>query len=339
MIVSYVTAGLYVLLGGGALFLVYGLSFPMALAIALSVAVTVGLFFLESKLQKMRLTNGDLKLWSEKMIPTKKELIVEFVQIGIATLLINIAMSIFNNDIYAVHYWSEYESEYGFLNCLDDCVPDAVGIVIMLIIPVLLYVLVVAGRKYMSLFAGVFALLGVVSNNTIAEFGEYYYVAAAGNERKRFTDVSDFKTTVTLMFFILAIGLIVLALINIIADRKKGKVWIIVSVVSLLIGGAALGGAYIADKNTTTFDITQIKMDVYGDSKAFSDKFLGGGSSFSNKYGSAGTKCAHSGCDNYIASSGDTNCCTDHSRNCLNCGCYIDEDAMYCMTCIESALK
>ena len=190
-----------------------------------------------------------------------------------------------------------------------------------------------------SLFAGVFALLGVVSNNTIAEFGEYYYVAAAGNERKRFTDVSDFKTTVTLMFFILAIGLIVLALINIIADRKKGKVWIIVSVVSLLIGGAALGGAYITDKNTTTFDITQIKMDIYGDSKAFSDKFLGGGSSFNNKYGSAGTKCAHSGCDNYIASSGDTNCCTEHSRNCLNCGCYIDEDAMYCMTCIESALK
>jgi len=60
--------------------------------------------------------------------------------------------------------------------------------------------------------------------------------------------------------------------------------------------------------------------------------------SFTNKYGTATTKCAHPGCNNYIASSGDTNCCTTHSRRCLECNKYIDEDATYCMDCIKKAL-
>jgi uncharacterized protein with FMN-binding domain len=58
---------------------------------------------------------------------------------------------------------------------------------------------------------------------------------------------------------------------------------------------------------------------------------------FTNKYGTATTKCAHSGCNNYIASSGDTNACEKHSNKCLNCGKYIDEDAMYCMDCLTKA--
>lgn len=61
-------------------------------------------------------------------------------------------------------------------------------------------------------------------------------------------------------------------------------------------------------------------------------------SSFTNKYGTSTTKCAKSGCSNYIASSGDTNCCTTHSNRCLKCNCYIDGDAMYCMSCLEEAL-
>ncbi|MCI8285695.1 MAG: hypothetical protein HFE90_10640 [Firmicutes bacterium] len=61
-------------------------------------------------------------------------------------------------------------------------------------------------------------------------------------------------------------------------------------------------------------------------------------SSFSNSYGTSKTKCAHAGCNNYIASSGDTNCCTIHSRRCLNCKKYIDEDALYCMKCLSSAV-
>ena len=62
-------------------------------------------------------------------------------------------------------------------------------------------------------------------------------------------------------------------------------------------------------------------------------------SSFTNKYGTPTTRCAHPGCSNYIASSGDTNCCVSHSRRCLECGTYIDEDAVYCMDCIDKALR
>lgn len=60
--------------------------------------------------------------------------------------------------------------------------------------------------------------------------------------------------------------------------------------------------------------------------------------SFTNKYGTSTTKCVQSGCNNYIATSGDTNCCVTHSSNCLECGCYIDGDAMYCMSCLEKAI-
>ena len=60
--------------------------------------------------------------------------------------------------------------------------------------------------------------------------------------------------------------------------------------------------------------------------------------SFTNQFGTATTICAHSGCSNYIASSGDTNCCTTHSNMCAECGKYIDEDALLCMDCIEKAL-
>lgn len=59
--------------------------------------------------------------------------------------------------------------------------------------------------------------------------------------------------------------------------------------------------------------------------------------SFSNKYGTPTTRCVVSGCSNYIASSGDTNCCVTHSNKCLECRKYIDGDATYCMSCIYSA--
>ena len=62
-------------------------------------------------------------------------------------------------------------------------------------------------------------------------------------------------------------------------------------------------------------------------------------SSFTNNFGTPTTKCNHSGCTRYIASSGDTNCCTVHSNRCGTCGKYIDEDASYCMDCIRKALN
>lgn len=67
---------------------------------------------------------------------------------------------------------------------------------------------------------------------------------------------------------------------------------------------------------------------------------LGGSESsgFSNKYGTPTTKCAHPGCSKYIASSGNTNCCTTHSNKCGACGTYIDEDALFCIPCLAKAL-
>ena len=58
---------------------------------------------------------------------------------------------------------------------------------------------------------------------------------------------------------------------------------------------------------------------------------------FTNKYGTPTTKCAHAGCNNYIASSGDTNCCTAHSNRCPDCNKYIDEDAFWCVSCLTVA--
>lgn len=58
---------------------------------------------------------------------------------------------------------------------------------------------------------------------------------------------------------------------------------------------------------------------------------------FTNKYGTRNTLCAHSGCTNYIATSGNTNCCTTHSNKCYECGCYIDEDASWCTDCLAKA--
>lgn len=68
-----------------------------------------------------------------------------------------------------------------------------------------------------------------------------------------------------------------------------------------------------------------------------SSKNRSNSASFTNKYGTPTTKCAHPGCNNYIAPSGDTNCCTSHSNRCADCGKYIDEDAMYCMDCLYKA--
>lgn len=60
---------------------------------------------------------------------------------------------------------------------------------------------------------------------------------------------------------------------------------------------------------------------------------------FTNKYGTPTTVCAHTGCTKYIAPSGDTNCCTIHSNQCMDCGCYIDEDATWCVSCLQKAAE
>ena len=49
--------------------------------------------------------------------------------------------------------------------------------------------------------------------------------------------------------------------------------------------------------------------------------------------------CAESGCTRNREISGDTIYCWYHSNKCMGCGCYIDKDALYCLSCIEDALK
>ena len=74
-------------------------------------------------------------------------------------------------------------------------------------------------------------------------------------------------------------------------------------------------------------------------SSSYSSSYSSSSSSFTNKYGTRNTTCAISGCNKKIATSGDTKCCTSHSSRCLNCYCYVDSDAMYCMSCIKKALS
>lgn len=82
-------------------------------------------------------------------------------------------------------------------------------------------------------------------------------------------------------------------------------------------------------------DENEVVNDLYNDDYSYNYSY----NTFTNKYGTSTTKCAHIGCSNYIASSGDTNCCTTHSRKCLECYCYIDEDATWCVSCLANALK
>ena len=60
---------------------------------------------------------------------------------------------------------------------------------------------------------------------------------------------------------------------------------------------------------------------------------------FTNKFGTPSTICNHPGCTNTIAYSGDTNHCVVHSNKCAECGCYIDEDALFCIDCLLNAIE
>lgn len=88
------------------------------------------------------------------------------------------------------------------------------------------------------------------------------------------------------------------------------------------------------DKEESNSDYSSSYEDEYDYSYSYDDY-----SSFSNKYGSSTTICAEVGCNNYIASSGDTNCCVSHSNKCPECGCYIDGDAIYCIDCFSDTAE
>lgn len=109
-------------------------------------------------------------------------------------------------------------------------------------------------------------------------------------------------------------------------------------VMSLLTG---CDNNYEYDSKTDSYSSSPTTNSSTGSSSSSSSSNKTSGSSttsFTNAYGTSTTKCAHPGCNNYIASSGDTNCCTTHSNRCLNCNKYIDEDATYCMSCLTKSI-
>ena len=95
--------------------------------------------------------------------------------------------------------------------------------------------------------------------------------------------------------------------------------------------------AYLEENNGDPETIANLKKSIGEEETTNSGNSSSNNSKFTNKYGTATTICAHSGCNKYIASTGDTNCCTTHSNKCLNCKKYIDEDAMYCMSCLSAS--
>lgn len=60
---------------------------------------------------------------------------------------------------------------------------------------------------------------------------------------------------------------------------------------------------------------------------------------FTNKHDGVTSKtpCSYPGCPKKVATTGDTCYCTFHSAKCLECGSYIDADALYCIDCILKA--
>ena len=89
-----------------------------------------------------------------------------------------------------------------------------------------------------------------------------------------------------------------------------------------------------------------IKLDQYDDGETVKTIYYKTSREVVSKYsdsssssGSSGKKCAKSGCSSKAVTTGDSIYCAKHSNRCLNCSCYIDGDAMYCMSCIRQALQ
>ena len=114
--------------------------------------------------------------------------------------------------------------------------------------------------------------------------------------------------------------------------NTPGKTYIIMAIFCLIFAIGVSTFCFIKNAEYSRYDYS-----YSSDNSGYSGSSSSGGS-FTNKYGDRTTKCFVSGCNNYIARSGDTNCCTTHSNKCLECHCYIDRDAMYCMSCLSGAL-
>ena len=115
--------------------------------------------------------------------------------------------------------------------------------------------------------------------------------------------------------------------------KKKLVIALVFITIAIMLAGCS-SSQYSGTTNSTNSSTNHIDTIT---SSPTGSKPNSSSTSFTNQYGTPTTLCAHSGCLNYIASSGDTNCCTLHSHKCLECGKYIDEDATWCMDCLKSA--
>ena len=132
---------------------------------------------------------------------------------------------------------------------------------------------------------------------------------------------------------------------NIKATRDRGK---ITEVATKLASDMKADEQYVLPeaKNEEITFCLQIEGEVTSEwveaTKAYTAKLESASSTYvkqSTGGGSSGGKiCAKSGCTKKAVTSGDSIYCATHSNRCGSCGCYIDGDAMYCMSCIRSAL-
>lgn len=323
MVLSAISAVLYLVLC--IVFVLARLSFGVPVSMVIAVVVTALVAVVDMKIRRKK---DDLT--------SKPVCIREYILTGIVTATMFSVLDIVYNEDYAVHYYGEYDNTSGFFSCLE-AIPDSTTYLLVLILPLLLFVCAVFAKRFLFVLSSVFALIGIITNNTVRMFGEYYIVSAGGYKSRRFNDVSEFAEVVSIAFLVLAVVCLVVSLVDIIINIKKGKKLLIISVATLLVGVICTVGAFGGYSKETTFDVDKLKENIYVETKEGSDDYLA--NNFYNKYGSPTTKCAYAGCNNYIASSGDTNCCTVHSNRCGNCNKYIDGDAMYCMSCIEDAFR
>lgn len=130
-----------------------------------------------------------------------------------------------------------------------------------------------------------------------------------------------------------------MCIFDILANIKKGekqmKKAIILIVVSLLLIMSAFGCNGVATQSENTAPPQMEETN----STAKPTPTQEPKPVFTNKYGAPTTICFQSGCNNYIATSGDTNCCPFHSNTCMQCYSYCDGDALVCLSCLTKALN
>ena len=295
-----------------------------ALAVALGILAEV---FIKTKKEKAN-PDGQEKIGAKA--------ITHYVLTFLALAVVFYAFGVFANTSYG--YYSFGSGKYGYEISfwgVYEIIPDF-AYTFEHILPFVLIVFAVFRKAIAFGASGLMAWVNILIINTSKVFGAYKIVAAAGNDSGRETIVYNFANNVVTAICILAAALFVLAVIDMIVFKSKKVAGVCVLICVFVVGLFSMYMGYNAYTAAKTFDIEKLRTEIYVTTKEGSENFQA--ENFTNEYGDMSTKCAHSGCDRSIVTSGDSNCCSVHSNRCGNCGCYIDGDAMFCMDCITSAL-